>query len=146
ADDQEEWATANRGRAVTDYWLRDNLRHLLIPPGTQQWEDPVRGGKRGKHYRGYLKEQFEKAWERYLPAAFCADTSETSGVSGVSGEGEQFQSDRDTPASGGPESVRCNDDKKPTPDAATYTGSANGQNSSNSGTSPDTPDTPDILN
>ena len=43
ADDEEEWGTANRGRAVTWYWLRDNLRHLLIPPGTERWEGPPRG-------------------------------------------------------------------------------------------------------
>jgi hypothetical protein len=29
ADDKEEWSTANRGRAVTYYWLRDNYGTYL---------------------------------------------------------------------------------------------------------------------
>jgi len=145
ADEQEEWATANRGRAVTDYWLRGNLRHLLTPPGSQQWEGPARGQKRGKHCRGYVKEQFEKAWERHLPTSFFANAFEPSGVSGVSGESQQFQSDQGAQASGGAGSIRCSNDGNPTPDATTYTRSANGKNRDIPASPPDPPDTPDPL-
>jgi hypothetical protein len=67
ADSEEEWETANRGRAVTAWWLRDNLRHMLDPPGTNQWEDPAVAGQRGKQHRGYYLAQFAQSLERYQP-------------------------------------------------------------------------------
>ena len=84
-DNDEEWGTANRGRPISPYWLRDNLRHLLDPPGTIQWQLPGAAGKRGKQPSGYYRTQFERAWERHLPS-FTPLPSGTSQVSEGSAE------------------------------------------------------------
>jgi putative DNA primase/helicase len=143
ADDEEEWGTANHGRAVTSYWLRDNLRHLLDPPGAQQWEAPAIRAQRGKRYRGYVKSQFEHAWERHIPERSPEDVSETCGVSGVSGGDEQYQGDNSSQALGKASLIRGNAPEKATPDVENYPGSPGGPNPRNSAVPPDTPDTPD---
>lgn len=61
ADQDEDWATANRGRPVTAAWLRERLTDVINPAGAQKWRE------RGRDARGYLKLQFEDAWVRYLP-------------------------------------------------------------------------------
>jgi hypothetical protein len=66
-DVEEDWRTANRGREITQYWLRDSLRGLLKPPRAQKWETSEGGNRR--HHRGYLRLQFENAWRTYLPEA-----------------------------------------------------------------------------
>jgi putative DNA primase/helicase len=60
-DSEEEWDRANHGRAVTSYWLRDNLRGLLDPPKSQEWQVGEDGQGR-RHARGYRRFQFAKAW------------------------------------------------------------------------------------
>jgi hypothetical protein len=75
ADSEEEWETVNKGRPVTAYWLRDQLLHMLTPPGSQEWEGPMLAGKRGQRYSGYWRTQFEWAWQRYLPNIDPAPTS-----------------------------------------------------------------------
>jgi hypothetical protein len=140
ADDEEEWATANRGRAVTWYWLRDNLRHLLNPPGTKEWEGPASGGQRGKRHRGYLRVQFERAWERHLPSSLFA--SKPSTVSAGSAEAAQNQYDAGEGASAGENSSAGT---SATADGEAYRGSPKGKNPSNSASSADTADTADGL-
>jgi hypothetical protein len=86
ADRAEEWDTANRGRPITQYWLRENLRGLLDPKGTKDWWEGT--GPARRHCSGYYKYQFDKAWRSHL--AGISDTlspsEETSGASGSSGE------------------------------------------------------------
>src|SRR5207248_2497376 len=132
----------NRGRAITSYWLRDNLLHLLDPPGTRQWAGRANGSQHGRRYRGYVKSQFERAWDRYLPAS-SKDAFEISGVSGVSGEDGQYQNDSLSQASAEASSIRDNGSPKVTPDDEIIPGSANAPDPSNPATPPDTPDTPD---
>jgi hypothetical protein len=144
ADDQDEWSTSNRGRAVTWYWLRDNFRHLLDPPGTKEWEGPASGGQRGKRYRGYLKSQFERAWERHLPSSLFTDASKPSTVSAGSAEDEENQADTGNMASAGENSSAGTTDQA-TADTPTYRTTLNGKNPSNSATSLDTVDTVDDL-
>jgi hypothetical protein len=142
ADEEEEWGTANRGRAVTSYWLRENLRHLLDPPGTRQWEGRANGSQRGRRCRGYVKSQFERAWERYLPTFSSKDASESSGGSGGSGEDGQYQSVNSSAASAKASSIRGDSSTKATPDAAANPGSPNAPDPSNPGVPPDPPDPP----
>jgi hypothetical protein len=89
ADRDEEWLTANRGKPVTPYFLREKLRGLLEPRGTQDWWTGQ--FRNQQHHSGYLRLQFETAWRRYTPRVATdqrspASRPETSGVSGVSGE------------------------------------------------------------
>jgi Protein of unknown function (DUF3631) len=112
SDEGEEWSTANRGKGITEYWLRDHLRGLLDPPRSQQWwDDPDHPDGKRKKRKGYLRRQFEKAWKTHL--AGIRDESEaedeehidssTSGVSGSSGSSctsEQNQQDDRAPPSG----------------------------------------------
>jgi hypothetical protein len=125
-DPEEEWATANRGKPVTSYYLRHELRDLLNPKGTQEWMTGPTGQQR--HHRGYLRTQFSVAWETILPAdeVGAPDAEETptsshtpnthsqgSGVSGVSG----FDTPSDKPDA---------PDKPDTPDCAEKVGAEEG--------------------
>jgi hypothetical protein len=70
AERSEEWDTAYRGKPITEYWLRDNLRGLLTPPspkdppGSQEWKEGK--GPARRTCSGYYKAQFEKAWRTHL--------------------------------------------------------------------------------
>lgn len=65
AEPGEEWDVANRGRTVTEYFLKTKLRGLLSPPGSSRWH--TRQGDRRIDHRGYERHQFLDAWSRYLP-------------------------------------------------------------------------------
>jgi hypothetical protein len=93
ADPDEEWdGVGLGGRAITAQWLREKLRHLLNPPGSQR---PDHGGP-----RGYAFQQFDGALKRYfggkrpedpiidLSAAPIASPN-PSGPSGPSGPARQ---------------------------------------------------------
>ena len=89
SDEQEEWGTANRGRAITEYWLRDNLRHLLDPPATQQWEETP---ARGRHQAwGALSRIFADAIHKRMGAPpaggyyFCIPLRLIRGIWGICG-------------------------------------------------------------
>ena len=86
ADRAEEWDTANRGRPITQYWLRENLRGLLDPKGTKDWWEGT--GPARRHCSGYYKYQFDKAWRSHLAGMLgtLSPSQETSGASGSSGE------------------------------------------------------------
>ncbi len=91
-DPAEEWTNANRGKAVTAYWLRTKLRTLLDPPGAQQWYTGT--GNKRQHHRGYLRLQFEDAWSRHLPPerdipSTSHHASGSSGLSGLSGSADE---------------------------------------------------------
>jgi putative DNA primase/helicase len=94
-DADEEWDRANRGRPITAYWLRDNLKGLLKPPGIRRWRD-----KKDKERicHGYYRKQFEEAWRTHLagikdveeeeveshsPEGVSLKTSSTSGTPGT---------------------------------------------------------------
>ena len=67
ADDEFDWATANRGKAINDAFLRERLRNVISPaadgtPGSERW------GSRNNKERGYSRVRFEDAWARYLPS------------------------------------------------------------------------------
>jgi hypothetical protein len=84
-EEEEEWSTANRGRPITPYYLRHQLRHLLKPEGSTDWWSGPAGGQ--KHHSGYLRAQFEVAWATIIPGdpMLPPPPSPRSGVSGVSG-------------------------------------------------------------
>ena len=58
-DTEAGWGEINRSRPITAYWLREHLRGLLEPPGSQQ--EPT-----GARRRGYYRYQFGEAFRRHL--------------------------------------------------------------------------------
>jgi hypothetical protein len=82
----EEWDTVNRGRPVTEYFLRSKLRHLLMPPGSMRWHT-WQGNRRVDH-RGYERHQFLDAWSRYIPPS-PLDSSDPSAPSDTAPAGSQ---------------------------------------------------------
>lgn len=87
ADPTEEWGTANRGRGISDCWLRERLAGLENhhPGKTVRWYTgtlPTRG-----QHRGFLRSQFERAWETHIPE-YHIDAGST-GSTGSSGSGRQ---------------------------------------------------------
>ena len=134
AEEDEEWATANRGRAITPYYLRHQLRHLLKPKGAMDWWTGPAGNQ--KHHSGYTRQQFKAAWATILPGEVGEDEaisslhafSHGSGVSGVSG------ADGENPRSGTPDTP---DEDRPEKDSSGV------ENRRNQRAAPDAPDTPD---
>jgi hypothetical protein len=57
-----EWTRIYRGREITPLYLRERLRGLVSPPGSQRWTTNT-----GRKVRGYLRTQFTDAFARYLP-------------------------------------------------------------------------------
>ena len=82
AEQAEEWNTAHRGRPISAYWLRDRLRHLLNPPGAQEWLTGPYGNR--LHHSGDLKSQFARVWETHL-AGDAPSPSTSLSASGSSG-------------------------------------------------------------
>jgi Protein of unknown function (DUF3631) len=174
SDPEEDWSQASRGRPITEYWLRDNLRGLLKPPKAQSWETndktPTGENKRVKH-KGYLRSQFEGAWKVHLAGIDEGDDPPTyyhkpsgvsggsgvneqnqhddrvysSGVSGGSGVNEQNQHDDRVYSSGVETEHRVGDTQSITPDTPDATPDAKSIYPTKSTTPPDTPDTPDTL-
>ena len=64
AEADSEWAEWKSGKPLTQNQLARLLKPLHIFPG------PVR--VEGRQVRGYLRTQFEDAWERYLPGQSAA--------------------------------------------------------------------------
>jgi Protein of unknown function (DUF3631) len=79
-DEEAGWSEANHGKRITPYWLRENLRGLLDPRGSQSWWDGT--GPDRQYHRGYELHQLADAARRYLPpspeAAPASATSATS--------------------------------------------------------------------
>ena len=68
ADDEHDWATANRGKPINEAFLRERLRNVIAPaadgkPGSERW------GSRNNKERGYSRSRFEDAWARYLSSS-----------------------------------------------------------------------------
>jgi hypothetical protein len=61
---RRNWKTANRGRPIDAYWLREQLRYELEPPGTERWQIKTHRGWTTR--RGYCRYQFAGAFRRYL--------------------------------------------------------------------------------
>jgi hypothetical protein len=69
ADDEHDWAAANKGRPINEAWLRERLRGVITcrddgKPGSERW------GPRTKEVRGYSRRRFEDPWARYLFSRF----------------------------------------------------------------------------
>jgi putative DNA primase/helicase len=62
----EEWDRANRGWKITSVWLGRKLRGVLPEDAEARTARKWKVGK--KTVRGYLIEQFDEAFRRYLPA------------------------------------------------------------------------------
>jgi putative DNA primase/helicase len=78
ADPDEDWSTAGPGgRPITAAWLRERLRHLLDPEGSQRQH---RTGPRGYAFR-----QFAGAFARYIGPTLPVDPVIDLGSSGASG-------------------------------------------------------------
>ena len=62
--DEGRWEEANRGKPITEYYLREKLK-LLIPhtPAARKAREWHEGGKK---HRGYTEDLFEDSWFRYL--------------------------------------------------------------------------------
>jgi hypothetical protein len=149
-DPDEEWNHANNGRAVTAYWLRDNLRGLLDPPGSLEWQVSEEDSRR--HTRGYRRFQFTKAWRVHLAGVeekpeqdfSFSSPEETSGTSRTSGEPidniEQFETASGTaPGTSGTDGTKT----EPVPDIPDAVPDAKANTSTISNISPDAPDVPD---
>ena len=69
--DESPWEEANRGRAISAYWLRDELAGFLPRPEdpeealalkrARQWREGT-----AKALKGYTEEHLREAWKRYL--------------------------------------------------------------------------------
>jgi hypothetical protein len=81
-EQDEDWNTAHRGRPVTAYYLKDQLRHLLEPPGAQDWWTGSKDQR--THHSGYHRLQFTKVWETHL-AGDVPSPSPSPVASGASG-------------------------------------------------------------
>src|SRR5262249_6281600 len=58
-----DWNIAYRGRPINSYWIRNRLKGLVnAPEHERRWKVEKRT------VRGYRKEHFRDAMERYLPA------------------------------------------------------------------------------
>ena len=146
ADRSEEWDIAYRGKPITQYWLRDNLRGLLDPPGAQDWQEGQ--GPARRRCSGYHKAQFTKAWRSHLAGVIAdADTpsphpgaSGTSSSSGSAAGNKEKSRTRSTPASGpsGTNGKANHDPDIPDDDTDRVS-----ENSSKSAALPDGPDVPD---
>jgi hypothetical protein len=163
-DKAEEWDRIHRGKPITAYWLREQLRGILVPPKTQDW---WRGsGKVRKHYSGYLHNQFEAAWTTHPPPAAARDPEAStlssttplpaSGASGASGAEVDFPSKTakkpapDETASSGdaPDASSpavAPDRKSARPDTQFRSGAdLAAENLRRLGRAPDAPDAPDL--
>jgi hypothetical protein len=85
-DEELGWQQANHGKRIDGYWLRENLRGLIAPSGSQHWHEG-RGSAR-VDVRGYQLYQFTDAFLRYLPpsmgegaASAPSDPSDTAPAS-----------------------------------------------------------------
>jgi hypothetical protein len=101
ADEEAGWAEANHGRRITAYWLRENLRGLLDPKGSQDWYEGKEPDR--KHVRGYELHQFNDAILRSLslvplPASGSSGSSVTDGAKAA--ETAEFSEPDDAGASG----------------------------------------------
>ena len=110
-DKAEEWERIHRGKPITAYWLRQQLRGVLVPPKTQDWW--LGSGKARKHYSGYLRNQFEAAWAIH-PSPAAVRNPEASILSSTA----------PFPASGAEADFSSNTAKKPAPDETASSGDA----------------------
>jgi hypothetical protein len=137
SEEDEEWGTANRGRSITPYFLRHQLRHLLKPKGAIDWWTVSAGNRR--HHSGYTRAQFADAWSAILPGEVTGNEaiaslhtlSQGSGASGVSGaDGQNPRPDEPG--------------QSHEPDEGKSDGAASGaENRRNPPAAPDAPDAPD---
>jgi hypothetical protein len=120
-DPEAEWDRANKGRAITIYWLRDHLRHLIDPidKDKSRWRGPADSDNQRQRYRGYYRKQFTQAWKRYLPPS-----PETSGPSGPSWQATDFAgfsssaSESGGPDQSGPDAQQASEAPPAGPDAS----------------------------
>jgi putative DNA primase/helicase len=78
----EEWDRANRGWKITAVWLGRKLRGVLPEDADSRTARRWKVGK--KPVRGYLIEQFDEAFRRYLPAT----RDSTTPINSVSSQDE----------------------------------------------------------
>jgi Protein of unknown function (DUF3631) len=74
------WYRRNNGAAIDEYWLREQLRDVLSPRGSQQWREPARPGQKNPspRSRGYYLHQFEDVFARYLDPPQSEDADDTA--------------------------------------------------------------------
>jgi putative DNA primase/helicase len=101
ADEEGEWGTVNRGRAITLEWLRDRLAHLLNPPGSQNEYYTDADGVR-RHRRGYYFAQFKDAFARYVGVhPLSIGTPDQPGAPGAPGASAKNSSKSAAPSAPG---------------------------------------------
>jgi hypothetical protein len=84
--EEAPWKTANNGRAIDDYWLRETLKEFLPRPAnpeearalsaSRQWRE---GGS--KPHKGYTEGHLREAWKRYLGRGTPSETAAAAGAS-----------------------------------------------------------------
>jgi hypothetical protein len=79
-DEENGWQEANHGKRINEYWLRENLRGLIDPPGSLRWREG--SDESDPKIRGYALFQFNDAVLRYLPPKGGTGASGPSGPSG----------------------------------------------------------------
>ena len=144
SDRSEEWDAANHGKAITQYWLRDQLRGLLDPPGAEEWQEGK--GPARRHCHGYYKAQFEKAWRSHL-ADIISDIPSphpaSSGTSGISGEPADNRGKFDKVVGTASGTNGTAEAEPPEPDVPDAEPDACDKNYAKSKASPDIPNVPD---
>jgi hypothetical protein len=145
-DTDEEWSRENRGRPISAYWLRNNLRGLLDPAGAREWWS----GPENKrvHHRGYYRHQFQAAWRSHLAGIqenISSDPPAASGASGASGEVVDISLFFETPAGAGEcASGAAYNASTAAPDAQIAAPDNETKTSTKSKAALDAPDAPDV--
>jgi putative DNA primase/helicase len=85
-EEEGPWGEANRGKAITDCWLRERLKDIL--PKT----DEAKRARKWKEGRGYTRRHFEDPWARYLPLEGGPSSSHPS-VTSASSENNRDKAD-----------------------------------------------------
>ena len=83
--DEGQWSEANRGRQVTEYYLRDNLADLLPPDpekvAARRWREGGQGNPRFGYDVLHLKDAFQRYLGRGLPQVAAKAGGTSAGAS-----------------------------------------------------------------
>ena len=80
-EEERGWQQENRGKRIDAYWLRENLRGLINPAGSQRWREGTH--ENDPLIRGYELSQFRDAFLRYLSSPSLEGGGPASGTSGT---------------------------------------------------------------
>jgi hypothetical protein len=107
------WGEANRGKPITDCWLREHLKDIL--PKT----DEAKRARKWKDGRGYGRMHFKDFWDRHLPPEGGTSSSSSSATPAYSENAEDRSgtypeadpADQPATEAGDTRHPECNDDQ-----------------------------------